>query len=197
MTGAVKQVWQVIQEDNAHLPPGRNLNTTQCLQLSVLIKRCAALTGLPLGFALATLDQESQFWPQALNDNGQPGNVLAQDVGIAQLHIESILNPKVEALATPEAAVRFALDPAKAVQYAFRLLAQHVNAAKTHRWSATADPRSRNPFWTACVFYNSGATGGARVIEAHKVPEHAHNVATKEVRIARALNLPSVMQDVA
>lgn len=83
------------------------------------------------------------FWPEALNENPLPENVLAHDFSNAQLHIGNL-----------------------------ELEAQHVYAAKAHRWSATADPAAGTRFGRR-VFYNSGATGGARAIEAGRVPERA------------------------
>jgi len=168
--------------------------------ISTHLKRGAIQKGLPLTYTLACIAQESLFDPECFNKNlsgsNRENNPAKYDIGLCQLNLRYLIDPKVPERATLELAQSFAHNLDLAVPYFLENQKGLLDYARTLSWSRGADPRSKNPLWVASTMFNQGRVGGVRNIEARDAGIHGASIAKLEVWFADQLGYASVMSDV-
>lgn len=178
------------------------IDKAQALFYSTFFKANVLRTGVPITYALAAMGLESRFDADAYNKNllgsNKENDPAKYDIGIAQLNLKYLIDPKVPERATLELARAFAHDPAQAVPYFFDQKKKLLDYARTLTFNlgVGADPRADNPYFIASTMYNMGRTGGYNAIQTNTVNGHANSVALLEVKFAKQLGEYPVMQEV-
>ena len=174
------------------------------MMISTHLKRGTIEKDLPLSYTLACIAQESLFDPQCFNKNlrgsNREDNPAKYDIGLCQLNLRYLIDPKVPGRSTLEEAREFAHDLDRAIPYFLQNQKDLLDYAKGLKWGKGADPRTVNPYFVASTLYNMGRAGGAEALRggpgARSVTPHAASISKLESRFALELGLPSVMTDV-